>query len=58
MWCIAENLVRMISKQGGVKSRPEVIVCRVDHLFPCHVTNGCVRTDPSLSFTWLVTSLI
>jgi hypothetical protein len=36
----------MISEQGGVKSRPEPIVRRVDHLFPYYMTCACVRTDP------------
>jgi hypothetical protein len=32
----------MISKQGGVKSLPEPIVCRVDRLFPYHMS-GALR---------------
>jgi hypothetical protein len=52
--CFVGNPVCMIREQGGVKFRPEPILCHVDRLFPDHVTGECVRTPPPPSFTWLV----
>ncbi len=53
--CIVGNPARMNSKQGGVKSWPELIMCRVDRLLPYHVIGACVRTDPPscLLLGWL-----
>jgi hypothetical protein len=42
--CIVGIPVCMISKQGGVKSWPNLIVCHVDRLFPYHMTGTCERT--------------
>ncbi len=57
--CIVGNPGRMVSEQGAVKSWPELNVCRVDRLFPYHVTSAFVRpTPPPPSFTWLVAYLI
>ncbi len=44
--CIVGNPGRMISEQGAVKSWPELNVCRVDRLFPYHVTSAFVRLTP------------
>jgi hypothetical protein len=55
--CIAGNPACMNSEQRGVQSQPEPIMCHVDCLFPYHVPGACVRTDPLLSFTWLVAYL-
>jgi hypothetical protein len=38
--CIVGNSVHMINEQGRVESLPQPIVCRVDRLFPYHVTNA------------------
>jgi hypothetical protein len=44
--CISGNPVHLVSEQGGVKTRPETIMCRVDRLFPYHVTGACVKNAP------------
>jgi hypothetical protein len=44
------NPARMNSEQGGVKSWPEPLMCRIDCPFPNYMTGGCVRTDPPLIF--------
>jgi hypothetical protein len=51
--CIVGNLARMNSKQGGIKSRPELIMYRFDHLIPYHVTAACARTNPPTPIFYL-----
>jgi hypothetical protein len=48
--CIVGNPADMNSEQGGVKYQPKPFTCRIDCLFPYHVTGACVRTNPPSVF--------
>ncbi len=55
---IVGNHVHIISEKGGVKSRPKMIMCRVDCRFPDHMTGTCVRTDTPLPIFYLLVAYL